>query len=550
MEKRYKSILIFIFFVNSLIAQTVSVNIAQNVAKNFLYERLNSNEVKVKYAKLNLSCCYTERQGSDNLYYIFNADSNRGWVIVSSQKSVIPVLAYSFKGIFDTTKANQPPAFKEWMNNYRTQIISATIADQLLDTAISLKWDLYENFNQNKSIVKANSISELLSTTWDQGCYYNGLCPTDAGGPCGRVWAGCVATAMAQVMKYWNYPTTGNSSHQDINTNYGTLSANFGATTYHWANMPDQVNGSNSYVATLLYHCGIACDMYYGNTNAGGSSASLFDAGDALVSYFRYSSDMDQVQKSSYTTSNWQNLMVAQINAYYPVLYRGDDGTNGHAFVLDGYDVPGYFHFNWGWSGSGNGYFYLTSLQPGSHNYVNNQMAVINIYPSGCVPSYNLTSAISGSADYEVSNYITASNTLSSGANVTYDAKNYVLLTNGFHASNGSTFHAVIDGCGGYDKSVVSNVTNIDVNKLLISSKSDNTIEISETPASTNISVNWGNKNYSYKIIDANGNIVIQSTVNQEQNSIINLAFLKKGNYTIVFDDSFKTETVSFEIKK
>lgn len=549
MEKWNRLILLFlsVLFVNLVIAQTVSVNVAQNVAKNFLYERLNSNELKVKYVKLNLSCCYTERQGSNNLYYIFNADSNRGWVIVSSQKSVIPVLAYSFKGIFDTTKANQPPAFKEWMNNYRTQILSATTVDQLLDTAISLQWDRYENFNQNKSIVKANTIAELLSTTWDQGCLYNASCPLDVGGQCGRVWAGCVATAMAQIMKYWAFPVTGNSSHGYTDPNYGYQSANFGATTYNWSSMPDHLTTANAAIATLIYHCGVAVDMGYG---VSGSSASNQVAGNSLVSYFEYSSDLSFEVMSDYSSSAWQNLMVSNINNYMPVLYRGD-GTGGHSFVLDGYDSPGHFHFNWGWSGSYNGYFYLTSLTPGTgHDYTNNQMAVVNIHPPNCVPTYNFTSSMSGSADYEASNYITASNTINSGANITYDAKNYVLLTDGFQAANGSTFHAVPDGCGGYDKSVVSNVTNIGVNKLLISSKSDNTIEISESHASSNISVNWGNKSYSYKIIDTNGDIVQQKSVQAGEKNSIDMSSFKLGNYTIVFDDNFKNETVRFEIKK
>jgi hypothetical protein len=201
--------------------------------------------------------------------------------------------------------------------------------------------------------VEAASAGPLLSTKWNQGQYYNASCPVDAEGTDGHVPVGCVAVAMAQVMKYHNYPVTGTGSHSYSHPVYGTLSANFGATTYNWASMPDSLSKYDSDVATLLYHVGVSVEMDYTPDQSG---AYMSDAAYALETYFKYSNSLSYVWKSSYSTDEWTTILRTEIDNKRPILYSGH-GTGGHAFVCDGYSGSDYFHFNWGWGGSEDNYF-------------------------------------------------------------------------------------------------------------------------------------------------------------------------------------------------
>lgn len=211
--------------------------------------------------------------------------------------------------------------------------------------------------------------------------------------------AGCVATAMAQVMKYWNWPDTGVGQHGYDSYIYGELSANFGATAYDWANMPTTLTSSSSAVqvnavATLMYHCGVAVEMGYGVEGSGIGGGIMynnsFDAPspvNALRTYFKYSPASTNVRRTDFTSDEWAALIKNEIDHRRPVLYSGIGLLAGHEFVCDGYDTTGYFHFNWGWSGAADGYFTFSSLNPSGMDFSNSQSAVIGIEPDtlyGC----------------------------------------------------------------------------------------------------------------------------------------------------------------------
>lgn len=185
-------------------------------------------------------------------------------------------------------------------------------------------------------------------------------------------------------MNYWNYPTMGTGTHSYVHPTYGTLSANFGATTYGWASMPDPGSASsyNTALATLLYHCGISVDMNYGPTGSGASTAQVANS---LVSYFGYASSANYIVRSSYSDDAWKGILIAELDAGRPMEYRGS-GTGGHAFVCDGWQATDHFHFNWGWGGSADGYYYLDNLNPDGANFTNYQGAVIGIQPSSTNP--------------------------------------------------------------------------------------------------------------------------------------------------------------------
>jgi hypothetical protein len=189
---------------------------------------------------------------------------------------------------------------------------------------------------------------------------------------------------MAQIMKYWNYPTKGTGKHSYNHSTYGNLSADFGVTTYQWAQMPNSVTSPNEAVATLMYHCGVSLDAEYGP-----STTSAFNPRDALVQYFNYSSNAMLVNRSGFTTSEWVNLLKSELDLRHPIWYTGGNSLVAHSFICDGYQDVDYFHFNWGWSGSSDGYFYLGNLNPGWYTFNENQFALLNLVPENLPDGYN-----------------------------------------------------------------------------------------------------------------------------------------------------------------
>ncbi len=355
-------------------ATPIDTTLAKIVARNFCLKNSAFSALPDK-SGITYTLAYKRTENNTDLYYIYNLSNNSGWIIVSADDAIIPVLAYSPEGNY--SGSDQPPAFVDWMNSYKESILYVKQHNLQADISVSNEWNQLVSNSVSQGLVLA-AVAPLLTTTWNQGCYYNTSCPADASGPCSHVYTGCVATAMAQIMKYWNYPETGAGSHSYTHSTYGTLSANFGTTTYNWSLMPNNVSSANSSVATLMYHCGVSVEMDY---SPSGSAASTNYVPYALINYFKYQNTASYVYKSSYTSSGWINMLKAELNASRPVQYRGSGPDGGHSFVCDGYDNSDNFHFNWGWSGNYNGYFAIGSLNPGSYDFNSSNGAVINIKP-------------------------------------------------------------------------------------------------------------------------------------------------------------------------
>lgn len=188
------------------------------------------------------------------------------------------------------------------------------------------------------------------------------MCPTIGGK---ATYSGCVATAMAQLMYYHRWPETGTGSHSYAIADKGlSLSADFGSTTYRWDDMlPAYETGKYTVsqaaaVATLMYHCGVSVDMNYG---VEGSSASDQNLPGALMSYFGYDKGMTLEYRMFYTDEEWEDMVYGELDAGRPLYYSGaTDRNEAHAFICDGYDGAGLYHFNWGWGGYCDGYFIMT----------------------------------------------------------------------------------------------------------------------------------------------------------------------------------------------
>jgi hypothetical protein len=360
---------------------------AKTVGQNFLA----INASKTFAGKYNLALVYTASSSGSvpvNYFYVFSVNAGQGFVVVSADDCVLPVLAYSDESAFDPSKANS--SVTKWLENYKEQIRYVIDNHIAATPKITNEWKYFKNAYKGTSRVAATTaVSPLVTTKWDQSPYYNDLCPYDNTAN-ERVVTGCVATAMAQVMRFWSYPASGTGFHSYSDPNYGTLSANFAATTYDWASMPAQISSANNAVATLMYHCGVSVNMTYGIGSTGGSSAQTLDVADALKTYFGYPASVLGKHRSDYTDSDWIALLKSELDAGRPMQYAGTGSGGGHSFVCDGYDANDMFHFNWGWSGQDDGYFSVDGLNPGTlgtgggtGGFNSNQRAIIGIEAPG-----------------------------------------------------------------------------------------------------------------------------------------------------------------------
>jgi len=388
--KKIASILGFIIitgvFSGVLFAASVPQDAAKQVAVNWINEML-----KKDYTLDSISEVFIETENSQKVYYVFNFVPE-GWIIISADDVAFPVIGYSGKGSYSSV--DKPPAFNNWMNKIKKEIKSV-IGKQLQSRPATR--NAWSRFNMRPYDFKEKSkrsilsdpipptypqVGPLVQTTWSQRQYYNTACPADDGGYDGHVVTGCVATAMAQIMRYHGYPDMGVGSHSYDHQTYGVLSADFGLTDYNWAAIPaaGSIQVYNNTVATLLYHCGVSVEMNYG---PGSSSASTVDAVDALRNYFKYDESISYQEKINYPDEQWRSLLKAEMDAGGPIIYSGE-GSGGHAFICDGYDsaTPTLFHFNWGWGGYNDGYFSLNALTPGDHNYTNEQEGIFGIKPA------------------------------------------------------------------------------------------------------------------------------------------------------------------------
>lgn len=308
--------------------------------------------------------------------YVFD-NAGGGYLIVSADDVAAPLLGYSDSGSFDP--ADMPANFRWWLGEYESQIERARNAGAGEYSAVSR--------------ADRSPIAPLVKTRWDQGEPYNNMSPELNGE---RTVTGCVATAMAQVMKYYNWPE---QAGPDANFSYewtiggSTLGWNASGYRFDWNNMADVYGAKGTYtdvqanaVAALMKACGYSVDMQYNVSSAGGSGASTFDVANALVDKFGYDKGINVKLREYSSTEAWQDMIYTNLLTCGPVLYAGNNDSAGHAFVCDGYQGNGYFHFNWGWSGVSDGYFLLDALDPDNQGiggstagYNANQMVILGV---------------------------------------------------------------------------------------------------------------------------------------------------------------------------
>jgi len=331
-------------------------------------------------------------ENGDTLMALFNF-SNGGFLLLSADDAAFPVLAYSIDNEIDLT--NLAPSAKDWMNIYKAQIQEIKRLNFSGDESTAAAW---KKIMENSLNISTNIIVEpLLSATWNQSKYYNQYSPEDELSPSGydgKVPNGCVAVAMAMIMYYYRFPTTGVGSHTNYRSNYNNYYVNFAQQVYNYNLMDDELTSYNNEVAKLIFHCATSVDMMYGTD---GSGAFNEDAASAFKNYFKYSNSTSLIYRSNYSSFNWVSILLSELNNKRPLYYSGCSNDGCHAFVCDGYDSDSLFHLNLGWGGTGNGYYVVKNLNSGLAGFYYSQAVIRNIYPAADYPAFcSSTTTIEG----------------------------------------------------------------------------------------------------------------------------------------------------------
>ena len=282
-------------------------------------------------------------------YYAFNLE--QGYVIVSGDDEMTELVGYAENGFFDAE--NVPPQMQLWLDGY-AEYVAAVQSGKAKARKILL--------SDSPSVV----VEPLVTTKWNQDAPFNNFAPeyTDDNNNTQRCATGCAATAMAQIMKFHNWPEQGVGHYSYEHETLGTISSNFSDHVYDWTNMIDRYNNGEysseqaDAVALLMKDCGVSLNMNYGPV----SGASIYSYYPAFKNYFRYSSRT--VNRSGCETAEFTKIITDELQEGRPIIYCGTGEDGGHAFVVDGYDTNYFLHVNWGWGGYSDGYFDMNYMDP------------------------------------------------------------------------------------------------------------------------------------------------------------------------------------------
>ncbi|MBU2706661.1 C10 family peptidase [Zooshikella marina] len=343
---------ILLSFTSTAFSADISQSSAQTLATQFFESKYATNTVDVTHAQIKYD------NNNKAKAYIFQIN-HRGFVIVAAQQQRNPILAYNNTHGEMTFLQNHSPLMN-WLTDY---------------TAPNTKPATSRNARSKRSTTNT-SVAPLTTTKWSQNGFYNDLIPNES-------LTGCVATAVAQFLKYHQYPEHGYSHNSYTYSDQGTISTDYRTTYYQWDNMPDQLLAANNDVATLMFHSGTAVKTLYGPNL---SLAPMRFIPNALEKHFNYITNGFEYVSQFDNLPAWRDLIIHELQARRVVILTGLSGNAGHAWIVDGYDGHDYFHMNWGWGGNMNGYFQLTSPAPrGNYNF-NQRMAFVRAAPR---PSLN-----------------------------------------------------------------------------------------------------------------------------------------------------------------
>lgn len=363
MRKRTILALLALVFVSGVMANPVDPQRAIQVAQEFVPKSTTSQRASMRgsQSEHSNSIVYTHMMPNSNrpAFYIVNVEDG-AFVLVSADDIAHQILGYSLSSTWPVSKDGSvelPEQIKGFFDDLAAQM-EAAIESEPISATGAYKSNL-RSAASNRSPSLPDSVGPLLTTTWNQGQFYNALCPEDVDGPDGHTQTGCVAIAMAQIINYWSYPSHGRGTHS-YNSNDNILTVNFEESFYDFDNMPVSLTAESTgeqieAVARLIYDCGVAANMLYSSNE---SSAITGDARGGFINFFKYSPNLSYAQKFYYTEDEWNELFKEDLATGNPIYVN----NSNHSFICDGYNVDGFFHFNFGWGGLSDGWYLMSAV--------------------------------------------------------------------------------------------------------------------------------------------------------------------------------------------
>ena len=377
MRKFYISLLTIVFVAIQLFAAPVDPEKALEIANDFwaknvsLKKNIQSRLVAAEGAlKASSRTASSKEQAS---YYVFTGTDNNGFVIVSGDDRLNPIVGYSTSAV----SGEMPPALTAWLGEY-SQYVNDVRAGKVVTV-------------QRNARQASAAIEPMLVTAWDQDKPYNNMCPILENGK--RGYTGCGNTATAQVMRFHKWPASPIADVEwQSNITGETEFCELKSHVYDWDNMlynykSEYSEEQGNAVALLMADLGMATQSEYQTEGTGCIDP---DIAYALVHVFNYSPELTVAIRSDYTYEEYIALIRENLNNRQPIVYcgYGQDFSDGHAFVCDGIDENDLLHIDWGWDGKFNGYFDIASMEPNgngiggfSDRYNVGQRAIVNIKP-------------------------------------------------------------------------------------------------------------------------------------------------------------------------
>lgn len=368
--KKLVSIVLVVLCTTSLCAQKRNLEQAKHIASEYICQNPSMQAKMFSREHLvNITPDVIRKAiGTDNsivpFYVLTDSLMPSSYVIISGDERMKAVLAYGTNGKWDENDI--PDGLIFLLENYRQQ------------------YELLQSGNVIKKAVPATitipNVDPMVKTTWRQEYPFNALCPNDCP-------SGCVATAMSQVMKYHQYPTSGIGTFSyTSHTRKYRCSYDFSSATFAWDQMKNNYGTSTfgsentEAISQVTYACGVSVGMDYDKS---GSGAYMSDVPYALIHFFGYNDNVSFRDRSYYDAAEWYEMLCNELSSGRPVIYGGVDSKNGgHAFVIDGCNSESKkFHVNWGWGGKFDDYYELDALDPETYKFSSYQDMVINVSP-------------------------------------------------------------------------------------------------------------------------------------------------------------------------
>lgn len=305
--------------------------------------------------------------------YVYAPANGKGFVVVAGDDCLPEIIGYSLKNSFHADSI--PPSLQNLFARYGAFIAANAGKTKAKNMVKTRAW---------------GAVAPLLGDVeWGQSTPYSNLTPLvgNSNAP-----TGCVATAMAQVMRFHSWPASAKGNGEYTINGKGKNSVTLDGHTYNWASMLNRYTSTSSAdaqnaVARLMRDVGGAVKMDY---SAIESSAYSIHAATALLENFQYSHTLQLMYNQYHTIEEWEQTIQTELQNNRPILYGGGSPEGGHAFVCDGYDGHALYHINWGWNGLANGFYSLLELLPtsqgtgagGGGGYISGQDIIVGIQPN------------------------------------------------------------------------------------------------------------------------------------------------------------------------